>query len=747
MTIGAGITIEGQAGFGFVGNPTLPLVNEGTIEASGGGYLFLAGMGASSTGTLEALSGATLSVDRTWSITGSVNASGGTVVLLNTWSDTGSIAASSGGEVELQGTGSLSASTTFAGSGGSVYFQATLENTGTTVTLGDGNLSYLLSGGSIEGGTVAMTGGATLIGTTGQGTLDGVTLDGELDLATNNNASVTILGGLTLNGTILVGNSAGTTAGGLEFTGAQTLSGSGTIVIGDIVLDNVESTSANGDTGTLTIGPGITIEGELGQVGGAAPLINEGTIEATAGGTLLVGGPGSTSTGTLEASAGGVLQLLSSWAITGSVIASGGTVVLEGTSWSDTGSIAASSGGEVELQGTGSLSATTTFAGSEGSVLFQGTLDNTGTTLTLDDGNLSFLMAGGTIEGGTVAMTGGATLAGTTGSGTLDGVTLDGTLDLMSIDFARVSVLGGLTLFGTIEIGNAAGTTAGSLNFVGAQTLSGTGTVVLGGVAIYPYDTITDASNNGDSGTLTIGAGITIEGQSAVIGNASVPLVNEGTIEVSAGGLISVYGSGWTNDGTVEAAAGGTLDLLDQPSNLDAGTLTGGTWIVGSGGTLELAGGNVTTDAATIELTGAAQLLGRQSACRDRGGGQPRACRRRVADHERGLRERGYAQSGRRHARHHRYVHRAADGQLPGRRRRHHGGQPVRAAERHGPYSVEWGTRRQLDRRLHAGRFRQLSGHDRQRFHRPFHHRDRPDDRRRPHFCPDLRRPELEPAG
>ena len=81
--------------------------------------------------------------------------------------------------------------------------------------------TFTLSGGTLSGGPISFTNGATLVGTGSGGTLAGVTLDGTLDLATNG-GNVTITGGLTLNGTIDMGSSnGGSTNGQLNFVGAD----------------------------------------------------------------------------------------------------------------------------------------------------------------------------------------------------------------------------------------------------------------------------------------------------------------------------------------------------------------------------------------------------------------------------------------------------------------------------------------------------------------------------------------------
>jgi len=170
-------------------------------------------------------------------------------------------------------------------------------------------------------------------------------------------------------------------------------------------------------------------------------------------------------------------------------------------------------------------------------------------------------LSGGTLSGGPISFTGGATLVGTSGGGTLAGVTLDGTLDLATHYNANVTTTGGLTLNGTIDIGNASSSTTSSrINFVGAQTLGGSGTVIFGGDVNGPLNQIDTAVSNGDSGTLTIGSGITIEGKNGQVGNASLPLINQGTINDNvSGGTLNVYGTNWSSTGTLQASNGGTL--------------------------------------------------------------------------------------------------------------------------------------------------------------------------------------------
>ena len=122
-----------------------------------------------------------------------------------------------------------------------------------------------------------------------------------------------------------------------------------------------------------------------------------------------------------------------------------------------------------------------------GTVSLVGALDNTGATLTLNGAAASWVLADGSITGGTIATSGGAALIGTAGpyspaaNGTLSGVTLAGTIDLTEGQRVGILVTGGLTLSnGTINLGGTGNSNWGYLQLSGTQTLGGTGTVNFG---------------------------------------------------------------------------------------------------------------------------------------------------------------------------------------------------------------------------------------------------------------------------
>ena len=296
LTIGAGITIEGNTGYiGYNDGLTqTPLVIQGTVDAdTGGGTIQMFGSGWSSSGNLEASGGSLDLFGTNWTSSGTISAtSGGYAEAVGTWTDSGVISADSSSIVDLYGTFSVGSSASFSGSG-TVDVNGTIENSGGTVTLDDSGLVFALNEGTIDGGDIETTDGAALFATDYGGTLDGVTLDGTLDM-TGYYPSLDVTGGLTLDhGTIDIGTPVDSGIyRQLIFQGAQTLGGSGSIVFGGNGNNAIDTESSGGDSGTLTIGPNVTIGGDDGFIGFnnnnseiETPIVIQGTVDSdTSGG-------------------------------------------------------------------------------------------------------------------------------------------------------------------------------------------------------------------------------------------------------------------------------------------------------------------------------------------------------------------------------------------------------------------------------------------------------------------------------
>jgi hypothetical protein len=187
-------------------------------------------------------------------------------------------------------------------------------------------------------------------------------------------------------------------------------------------------------------------------------------------------------------------------------------------------------------------------------------------------------LSGGTLSRTALESVGGnAVLLGT--NGTLDRVTLNGNLEVLN---GTLNVVGGLVLNGVARVGHPSSGSVGSLNFLGSQALSGSGSVLFG--------------NNGCN-TLRLTQGGTaltnrvfIHGHSGQLpysscagGPQNVTLINEAPIAADLnGGTITVRGQPVRNFSQLLAGPG-TLRIFGLAGNL-------GTASVSVGGHLDLDG-------------------------------------------------------------------------------------------------------------------------------------------------------------
>ncbi len=679
LTIGSGILVHGNGGVvGYSGywqgSTAVTVVNQGTISADAGGSVYVGGGSANAwlnQGTLTAANGGTLlpngtggsnptgqaitanggsvNLSGSWANAGPISETGGTLSLSGSWVNTGAIT-STNATTNLGGTFTLAQLGSFTRSGGTVNLDGTLTNTGTTLALTAATGNWVLAGGTITGGTVSVAGGSRLIVTSSDynNTLAGVTLLDPsnasqpvlaLDM-TGYNAGVTITGNLTLSNTQVDLRAAAY----LNFLGAnQSLTGSGAVLFAD---GDTRNGLLSSDGHTLTIGSGILVHGNGGVVGysgywqgsTAVTVVNQGTISADAGGSVYVGGGsanawlnqgtltaanggtllpngtgGSNPTGQAITANGGSVNLSGSWANAGPISETGGTLSLSG-SWVNTGAIT-STNATTNLGGTFTLAQLGSFTRSGGTVNLDGTLTNTGTTLALTAATGNWVLAGGTITGGTVSVAGGSRLIVTSSdyNNTLAGVTLldpsNASQPVLALDMtgynAGVTINGGLTLSNAqIDLRAAA-----YLNFLGSnQTLGGSGTV------LFADGDTRNGLFSTDGHTLTIGPNVLVHGNGGVVGysgywqgSTAVAVVNQGTIAADAGGTVYVGGGttspAWTNQGSFQAANSGTLSLSGTGgSNAAAGQISL------NGGTLTLA--NTWTNAGTITSTNSTVNLG-----------------------------------------------------------------------------------------------------------------------------------------
>ena len=337
--------------------------------------------------------------------------------------------------------------------------------------------------------------------------MSGVTLSNGSHSNIFGGQTLTVTNGITNNGTIAV-DSDNNPYGYLNFIGSQTLSGTGSVVLGYYAELNTSN------SGVLTQAAGHTISGD-GQINAA--LINQGLVNANVNGqTLSLATNPMSNVGTMEATAGGVLG------ISTTVNYAGGTIL-------------ATSGGIVQV--------------GSGGVINGGTVLANGGIAQINDG---------IIINGTLTSTGTSNFQAT-GNGNLNGVTISNGSQFNIPGGATVTVTNGITNNGTIAVDSDNNPYA-YLTFGGSQTLSGTGSVVLG-----TYGQL----NTSNSGILTQVAGHTISG----LGTINAALINQGVVNANVNGQTLFLIDTFVNGGTMEATGGGVLSVSATQGFTNSGLL------------------------------------------------------------------------------------------------------------------------------------------------------------------------------
>ena len=584
VTIGPDLTIRGSGQVTAGGGA---FVNQGTIRAEQPDVgMFVVGTGWTNEGVIEAASGPGIEIfGGAWTNTGSVVSQAGSSMSLNAglWTNTGSLV-SNGSTINLLGSFPLSQLGSVTFDGGTVNLQGTLQSSTLDVT----GATWNLAGGTLDGCSVV---GSGPLGITASSFADACTFDADAAFSVEQ-VSLTVTNGLVLNGSLTVGDNAS-----LVFAGAQSLTGSGEVVLNLIsAFFNPLTQKVLPQGGLLTIGPDILIHGSgiVGQAGES--FVNLGTIRADfPGAELLCTGPGWSNAGSLEAAGNGVLRTDgSSWTNDGVLTASGSTVTIDVTNWTNNGSFSTVAS-TVNLQGTFPLSQLGSYA-FDGTVNLQGTVPSS----ILDVTGVTWNLAGGTLDGGSVVGSGALNV---TTSSSLVGVTVNADLDITPDTTAVLTVTNGLELNGSLNVPDNT-----TLRFSGAQTLSGSGEVVLELISAF-FNPLTQRVEP-QGGLLTIGSGITIRG-SGVLGAAGESFVNQGTVRAEVpGAALRLIGTGNVNQGTYETA-GGLLESLDGWTNEGLVSLagsfatTGDLVQSGAGAEVNLLGGALTVSGTLDVQAGA----------------------------------------------------------------------------------------------------------------------------------------------
>ncbi len=609
----------------FTNNGTITLQASGnntyfyapvTSTLTGSGTLVMSSTNNQYTGVIQVAGGQTLTNAET--ITGAGTIQQGNFV------NNGTINANvSGTTLTLQSfSAATNTKTMEATNGGTMAFNgSSWTNTGGTISAQNGSAVELYNNASITGGTLTTSGTGQIFVQSGYvAYLSGLTNSGAINI--ENNAQLELTGAITNSGTITSLGNGNTTY--LLINGAVTLSGSGTIDLGGSSFTN--DIYGQGTTPTLTsfntiegagnIGSsnmGFTNNGTLnanitGQnlainVNGSGFTNYNGTTNTLTGGTYIANGGnitfasgGTTGITTLSANVteenGGqildtsngnanALAKLTSITSTGSLTIGGPSFVDSG-SFSNAGSLTILSGESFKV---GSLTQISGGSLTAGTYVLDANLNLTGATQNITTNATTLTLAGGTIENAnsTSALAG---LATNTGKLTIGGSSNNVTTTASS--FSNT---------GTLTINGGDSFTAGNLAQVSGSTLSG-GTFVLSGNLDLTTSGINITTN---SSTLTLSGGtIKSNGVNALAALAS----NTKSLTIGgSGNNVSTTAASFSNTGTLTINSGDSFTAA-KLTQVSGNTLTAGTYILSGNLDLTNSGINITTNSATLTLSG-----------------------------------------------------------------------------------------------------------------------------------------------
>ncbi len=656
---GAG-SIAASSGVGDNGTFDISATTSGasvqSLSGSAGGLVVLGSQTLSLTNASDTFSGNIVGA-------GGLTISGGAETLGGANSYTGATTIGGGATLALLGAGTIATSSGVADNGtfdisgtiSGAAVQSLSGGVGGSVVLGNNTLE-LTSANGIFGGSIGGSGGVTVSG--GSETLSGANAyTGATSVGTGGALALIGAGGIAASNGIAdngIFDISGTPAG----ASVQTLSGAGVVALGNqtLALTNAHDTfsGAIGGSGGLTVGGGTeTLTGANGY--GGATTIGAGATLALSGAGAIAASSGIANNGIFDISgtpAGASVQTLSGAGIvalgnqtlaltnahdtfsgaiggSGGLTVGGGTETLTGANGyggattigggatlalSGTGSIAASSGiadyGTFDISGTPAGASVQSLSGA-------GTVALGGQTLTLTHAADTFT-GGISGTGALIVSSGGEALSGTNSySGA---TTINSAATLALLGAGSIAASSGIAANGDFDI---SGTAAGA----SVQTLSGVGTVALGGQTLAltnAHDTFSGAI--GGSGGLTVNGGSeTLSGTNAYTGATSVgtggalALSGAGSIETSSviadNGHFSI--AGVTSGASLMSLSGsglvalGTQNLtLTNANDTFAGSIGGSGCVTVSGGSELLSAANTYTGCTVVGPGASLTLIG-----------------------------------------------------------------------------------------------------------------------------------------
>ena len=602
LTIGGNtITNSNKTGSGgitlnSVGNYTELIIGNSAVTLTGGGTVSLSNNSAN---LIYGAAGSDVLTNSNNIIQGSGNIGDNQMRLVNQ----GTINANQSTPLTIQtSTGTTNAGTLEATAGANLILQGdTYTNTGGTILASGTGSVVTLAGPTINGGTLKTAGGGMIQGSGSVTVLNAVTNSGTYQLP--NNTATTINGTITNSGTIQlnsVGNYTELIAGG---SGA-TLSGGGTVSLSNNSANVIYGAAgADGLTNTNN-----TIQGS-GNIGdNQMTLVNQATINANQATALTIQtSNGATNTGTLEATAGGnlVLQGDTYTNTGGTILASGtGSVVTLLNPTIKGGTLSTSNGGVIQASNSGTVLNGVTNSGTyqlpnNTATTLVGTMNNTGSIQVNSAGNNTLLYQSGavTLQGGgsvTLSDNNNNYFLNTSSGDSLTNVnnTISGSGNIGNNSMAFANQAGG-----TVNAVSAAGNTltietgaSGATN-LGLMEASSGGTLQLEDNVVN-----TNGTRNGTIKALT--------GGSVLLNGATI---SGGTITTAGTGVITAVNGAQLDGSTNTITNAGSLQLPNNNSLYMKGTLNNtGSLSINSAGNNTLL--YVNSPTATLQGSGSVAL-------------------------------------------------------------------------------------------------------------------------------------------
>jgi hypothetical protein len=582
-------------------------VTGGTLNSAGSGAIYANGASfttLTNKGKVDLIDGSALYLAGTLTNSGVISLAGdshGANLFVS-----GSFFLSGGGSVTMGG-----ATPWNNAIGGSAPGQ-TLINVNNTIsgagTIGGNNLNVVNDAAGVIDATDAATaltidnGGASAT-FTNYGLIEGA---GAAGLAITSTSIHQISGGaiFAANGSQVVMNAASVTGG------AVNSAGSGLVNVDSATFTNVTNKAKvdvnNG--GALYLAGTLTNSGVISLAGasnGANFFVSSGTLYLTGGGTVALGGATPWDNDIGGAASGDTLVNVQNTISGAGNIGGNNLVIVNGAAGvidANTSNTLTLNNGGAAVTNKGLMEAT----GGGNFTISGASIQNAGGTVLAATGSQVALNNNASITGGTVR-TSGTGVINIQGGNSFSSLTIGGNVAVLDGDVLHLG--GAVTNNGVITA--QGGGHGGGLGISGAVTLSGTGSVNIGGPN--PWDT----SIGGDASNSVLTNDSTIQGE----GHIGVVLVNGATGVIDGKGPGVGYGlyldgnsTAIANSGLIEATTGGLLTINDAITNGSTGKIeaNSGTVVVNAAianqGLMEATGSGILNIDAGVTSTGAGAI-------------------------------------------------------------------------------------------------------------------------------------------